>query len=125
MRWNVGVCALLLFALSACGGPAPSAALPQPAAFAACQTCHRITPGVNALGPSLAGLAERPIGSLAGYRYSPALQQLEGQWDEARLTAFLLDPNGVVPGTRMAYAGLDDRQQAADVARYVLSLQGE
>ncbi|MBM7406112.1 MULTISPECIES: c-type cytochrome [Sphingomonas] len=116
---------LLLAALSGCRGEKPRAALPQPAAFAACQTCHRTTPGAVALGPTLAGLADRRAGSLPGYGYSPAMQKLEGGWDEPRLTAFLLDPNGVVPGTRMAFAGLENRKQAAEVARYALSLPGE
>ncbi|MBB3911024.1 c-type cytochrome [Sphingomonas desiccabilis] len=121
-----GLGALLLpAALAGCRGETPRAALPQPAAFAACQTCHRTTPGASALGPSLAGLADRRAGSLPGYGYSPALQKLEGRWDEPRLTAFLLDPTGVMPGTRMAFAGLEDRKQATEVARYVLSLPEE
>lgn len=119
------VAGLLAVVLAACDSSKPRVALPQPAAFAACQTCHRTTPGVSALGPNLAGLADRRAGSLPGFSYSPAMAQLDGGWDEARLTRFLLDPNGTVPGTRMAFAGLDDRRQAAEVARYVLSLPGD
>ncbi|MCC2976471.1 c-type cytochrome [Sphingomonas sp. PL-96] len=116
---------LLLVPLAGCGGGEPRAALPQPAAFAACLTCHRTASGANALGPSLAGLADRRAGSLPGYRYSPTMQQLGGRWNEPRLTAFLLNPNGTVPGTRMVFAGLENRKQAAEVARYVLSLPEE
>ncbi|HLO19010.1 MAG TPA: c-type cytochrome, partial [Sphingomicrobium sp.] len=41
---------------------------------AQCSACHSNQPGVNGIGPSLAGVAGRKAGSLAGFHFTPALQ---------------------------------------------------
>ena len=41
---------------------------------AQCSACHSNQPGVNGIGPSLAGLAGRKAGSLRGFTFTPALQ---------------------------------------------------
>ena len=44
----------------------------------------------------------------------------EGQvWDEATLTAYLPDPRAAVPGTKMAFAGLKNPQEIADLIAYL------
>ena len=40
-------------------------------------------------------------------------------WDELTLTRYLRAPREVVPGTRMAFAGLNDDQELADVIAYL------
>ncbi len=39
--------------------------------FAECGGCHSTSPGVNKIGPSLAGVVGRKSGTVAGYSYSP------------------------------------------------------
>ena len=46
-------------------------------------------------------------------------------WDDATLDAYLADPNGVVKGTKMAFAGLKDAQDRADVIAYLKAANGE
>ena len=41
---------------------------------AQCSACHSNQPGVNGIGPSLAGVAGRKAGSLPGFHFTPALQ---------------------------------------------------
>ena len=41
---------------------------------AQCAACHSNQPGVNGIGPSLAGVAGRKAGSLPGFHFTPALQ---------------------------------------------------
>jgi cytochrome c2 len=41
---------------------------------AQCSACHSNQPGVNGIGPSLAGVAGRKAGSLQGFHFTPALQ---------------------------------------------------
>ena len=40
---------------------------------AQCSACHSNQPGVNGIGPSLAGVAGRKAGSLQGFHYTPAI----------------------------------------------------
>ena len=43
---------------------------------AQCSACHSNQPGVNGIGPSLAGVAGRKAGSLQGFHYTPAISRL-------------------------------------------------
>jgi cytochrome c len=40
-----------------------------------CGACHATEPGVNKIGPSLAGVVGRKSGSAPGFNYSPALKE--------------------------------------------------
>ena len=53
-----------------------------------CGSCHTVQPGVNRVGPSLAGVIGRRAGSVEGARYSRALQSSNITWDEHALDAF-------------------------------------
>ncbi|MDR6820982.1 cytochrome c2 [Neorhizobium sp. 2083] len=78
--------------------------------FAPCAHCHQIGPGArNSTGPVLTGVIDRPAASTA-YPYSSAMRNSGLVWDETTLHAFLKNPHKLVPGTRMALAGLSDAQ---------------
>jgi cytochrome c len=47
-----------------------------------------------------------------------------GKWDLATLEAFLTDPKGVVPGTKMSFPGLKDPQDRLDVITYLNEADG-
>lgn len=80
------------------------------AVFAPCAHCHQIGKGArNSTGPVLTGVIDRPAASTA-YPYSTAMRDSGLVWDETTLRAFLKNPHKLVPGTRMAFAGLDDAQ---------------
>ncbi len=70
-------------------------------AFAEYAGCHSTTPGENKIGPSLAGVAGRKSGTLAGYSYSSAMKSANITWDDATLDKFLANPVGFVHGTKM------------------------
>jgi cytochrome c len=96
--------------------------------FRYCAGCHSPEPGKHKSGPSLAGVVGRPAGSVEGYYgYSPAMQA-RGEagvvWTPEELQAFLADPRGVVPGSRMpAPLGLKDDTDRADVVAYLQTLK--
>jgi cytochrome c len=93
--------------------------------FGACAMCHSPEPGKHKLGPSLAGVVGRPAASAEGFSYSPAMKG-HGEagivWAADTLDQFLANPRGVVPGTRMAFPGLKDEADRADVIEYLTTL---
>lgn len=93
------------------------------AVFAQCKTCHVTDPGVNRIGPSLHGIVGRPAGQVAGYTYSPANANSGITWSPEKLFQYLENPQRVVPGTKMAFAGIPDPQRRADLIAW-LETQG-
>ena len=89
------------------------------AVFTQCKTCHVIDPGVNRIGPSLHGIIGRKSGQIAGFSYSTANKESGITWTPAKLYQYLEKPARVVPGTKMAFAGLPQGQDRADVIAYL------
>jgi cytochrome c len=88
--------------------------------FLACQSCHDLKPGPSPkTGPSLYGVVGRKAGALAGYAYSPAMKAQTFVWDEATLNRWLTAPTDLVPGTKMAFAGLPKAEDRAAVIEYL------
>ncbi|CAH0353804.1 MAG: cytochrome c family protein [Pseudomonadota bacterium] len=87
--------------------------------FATCKTCHAIEEGVNKIGPSLHGVVGRAAGSIAGFNYTPANKDSGITWSKEKLFQYLENPQRVVPGTKMAFAGFSDPQKRADVIAYL------
>ncbi len=88
-------------------------------AFITCKTCHAVEAGVNKIGPSLAGIVGRKAGTIAGFSYSPANKNSGITWTPEKLFQYLENPQRVVPGTKMAFAGFADPQKRADVIAYL------
>ena len=87
--------------------------------FAACRTCHVTDPGVNRIGPSLAGIVGRPASSIPGFAYSPANHNSGITWTKEKLFQYLENPQRVVPGTKMIFPGIPDAQRRADLIAYL------
>jgi cytochrome c len=88
-----------------------------------CQACHDFAQGgANKIGPALWGVLGRDIAAVSGFSYSDALAQKEGAWTYDDLGAFLADPKGWAPGTKMAFAGVKDPEDRADLILYLHSL---
>ena len=77
-----------------------------------CSPCHATEPGVNKIGPSVAGVVGRKSGSKPGYNYSPALKAANITWDEKTLDQWLQNPIGDVHGSKMfiTVPNAEDRQ---------------
>jgi cytochrome c len=88
-----------------------------------CGACHSFEEGgANKVGPNLWDIVGRPVASGAGFGYSDAMAAIGGSWDFAMLEAFMADPKGTVPGTKMSFAGVRKPGQRADLLAYLRSL---
>lgn len=94
--------------------------------FAVCALCHAPTQG-RGTGPSLRGVIGRRIGSVDGFRYSPAMQA-RGQageiWTTAALDAFLTNPQRHTPGTIMGFTGLPSADQREALLAFLATFDG-
>ncbi len=126
-----------LFTLSACGGPSDSASGNGPPlasdeekgrrAFGDCGACHTARAGdPSRIGPNLFGVIGRPAGIVEDFAYSVALREADVVWDETTLDAFLTDPQGFLPGNRMALpGGVPDPERRAALIAYLKTLKPE
>jgi cytochrome c len=87
--------------------------------FAQCKACHVAEAGVNRVGPSLWAVIGRTAGSIEGFRYSKANQNSGLVWSEEQLFTYLEAPQRTIPGTIMAFGGLKNPQDRADVIAYL------
>jgi len=85
--------------------------------YGRCGACHSLAR--NRTGPKHCGLFGRAAGGVAGFRYSKAMRDSGIVWTRDTLDAFLKDPRGLVPGTRMGYAGVDKSRDRADLIAYL------
>ena len=87
--------------------------------FGDCAACHKLEAGANNVGPSLHGLFARKAGEIADFRYSPAIKRSGITWTAETLDKFITDPQSLVPGNRMPYAGMAVASDRADLIAYL------
>lgn len=91
------------------------------AVFKRCGSCHAVGEGAaDKAGPELNGIVGRKIAS-TGFAYSDPLKTFgEGKtWDEATLDKWLENPKALVPGNKMAFAGLKKEDERKNVIAYL------
>jgi cytochrome c len=117
-----GLSALAIFSTAhADGDPSAGAKV-----FAQCSACHTVGAGAqNSVGPVLNGVVGRAAGTSPGYRYSSAMRKSGLTWDEAVLKEYLRGPDKVVPGTKMAFAGIASDADLANVIAYLKQQKAE
>ena len=87
-----------------------------------CGVCHSAQPGVNKIGPSLAGIVGSKSGAVPGYSFSPALKAADITWDEQTLDKFLTNPQLDVHGTKMPIS-VPNAQDRQNVVAYLKTLK--
>ena len=119
-----GFVVLAVLASSAVGAQAAGDAKAGAAVFKRCAVCHSSDKGGgDGLGPNLFGIAGRKAASRPGFAYSGPLQKSGIVWNEPNLVKWVASPARMVPGTKMAFAGITSKKQQADVVAYVQSLK--
>ena len=87
---------------------------------ARCSACHSVDD--NRVGPLHLGVLGRKAGGVKSYNYSEALSKSKVIWSRETLTAWLSNPEALIPGQRMGYA-MDNAQDREDVVAYLATLK--
>ena len=112
----------------------PAAALAQDAGdpakgekvFAACKACHVVDKETNRVGPYLKGVIGRNVASVPDYKYSAAMldyAKTHPVWTDEQFLTYIENPKGVVPGTKMAYAGVKKPDDRANLLAYLKTMK--
>lgn len=82
-----------------------------------CATCHttNLSEPVRQ-GPPLFKIIGRPAGKADGFHYSAGFANADFVWDDARLDAWLTNPQAIIPAAVMAYRQARPETRAAIIA---------
>jgi cytochrome c len=83
---------------------------------------------VNRSGPQLNGVLGRTIGSVDGFRYSGTFADANAAgdvWTAENLAAFLEDPKGLMPGTKMSFRGVRKPEEITALIAYLQSFDAQ
>lgn len=89
-----------------------------------CASCHSFNQGGrNGVGPNLYGTIGAKHAHVEGFAYSAALKAKGNEpWTNEAMNAWLLKPSAYAAGTKMAFAGINNTAQRADVVAYLRSI---
>jgi cytochrome c len=87
--------------------------------FNKCKACHVPDEAQNRVGPHLVGIFGREAGSVEGFKYSDAMKESGVTWSEETIAEYIADPRGYIKGNRMAFVGLKDDEEIADLIAYL------
>ena len=98
-------------------------------AFRQCSSCHQVgANATNRTGPVLNGIVGGPIGAVDGFRYSGTFADAAAAgdvWTPEKLAAFLADPRGAMPGTKMSFRGVRDEADIDALIAYLATFGAE
>lgn len=90
-----------------------------------CGACHTFDQGgADRIGPNLWAVVGRRIAGKGGFAYSPALVAHGGAWTWEELDRYLASPSRAFPGNRMAFNGIRNPKDRANLLAYLGSLGG-
>ena len=94
--------------------------------FRKCLPCHAVGEDAkHKIGPILNGLDGRKSGTIAGYNYSEANKKAEIVWSEASFKDYIQNPMARMPGTKMAFAGIKNETEIANLWAYLKQFKAD
>ena len=92
--------------------------------FARCAVCHNVEKdGGNGVGPNLFGIVGRKSATVDGFSYSGPMKAANLTWTDDNLAKWAAAPAKMVPGTKMAFGGIAQKTQIADLVAYLDTLK--
>jgi cytochrome c len=89
-----------------------------------CFPCHDIGPTAKIkLGPPLNGIDGRKAGTIEGFNYSPANKASGITWNEQTFSKYIRAPMQEMKGTKMAFVGIKNDKEIADLWAYLKQFQ--
>lgn len=94
--------------------------------FRKCLPCHAVGEDArNKIGPVLNGLDGRKSGTVPDYSYSEANKKAEITWNADSFKGYIQNPMQRVPGTKMAFAGIKNEKEIADLWGYLAQFKAD
>ena len=94
--------------------------------FRKCSPCHSVGEDArNKIGPVLNGIDGRKSGTAADYNYSEANKKSEITWNEETFKEYISNPMTRIPGTKMAFAGIKNEKEIADLWGYLKQFKAD
>jgi cytochrome c len=85
-----------------------------------CFPCHDIGEGAKMkMGPPLNGLEGRKAGTIEGYNYTEVNKNSGIVWNDESFATYIRNPMQAMPGTRMAFVGIRNDKEIADLWAYL------
>ena len=94
--------------------------------FRKCSPCHSVGEDArNKVGPELNGLDGRKSGTAAEYSYSEANKNSGITWSAATFKDYIQNPMAKIPGTKMAFAGIKNETEIANLWAYLAQFKAD
>jgi cytochrome c len=94
--------------------------------FRKCSPCHSVGEDArNKIGPELNGIDGRKSGTAPDYNYSDANKKAGITWNETTFKEYIQNPMQRVPGTKMAFAGIKNDKEIADLWGYLKQFKAD
>lgn len=95
--------------------------------FRKCRACHDVGPNAaNKVGPALNGVYGRAAGANPGFAYSDAMKTAGAKklvWNDETLNGYLESPGTYLPKNKMAFKGITDEAERADLIAFLKTLK--
>jgi cytochrome c len=121
---GLGFCAMLVVGPADAQIALPAAKTPDGATLfkQQCATCHttNLSDPVRQ-GPPLVKVFGRQAGKVDGFKYTPGLAHADFTWDDAKLDAWLTNPQAMISDANMVYRQAKPETRAA-ISAYLKDL---
>jgi cytochrome c len=120
MKSKFALLASLAIALGVSGQASAQDLAAGERSFLKCKPCHQVgETAKNTVGPVLNGMVGRKAGTYEGYNYSDANKNSGLTWDEATFKEYIKNPKAKIPGTKMAFAGINNENEINNLFAYM------